>query len=168
MFSFLGNRAADSEAFAERRIVYGAICGSSNVKGVGSVQYQAVTDKDEREEPREEAVNSPDLESHETYGVNSTITTTTSGHHDLDEKFINGKGDAGSKEHTSVLAVPNVKMVLFLTCITQVRQNQKHYTSPIFDVRTRHPSNTQPQTAVLLIIAVLNVKMVPFLHCVRR
>lgn len=122
MFLFDESRTADADTCSESGIVVGATSKNSIVKR-GRLPYQELTDDNEGGESSQETADWPDVESHKTDIANSKNARTTNGQ--CDDGDGNGLGDKeedGRKEPpTSVLAVPNVKMVLVLSCITQVR-----------------------------------------------
>lgn len=119
--------AAAEALFAKERPAYGATSGPSNVTGDVGLEYQPVVmggDKGNNlPQPKGDA---PDLESHETDHINNReVTTSTDEHCDGYRKATkHQQQEAGVRQQGGVLSTPNVKMVLFLSCVTQVRWDQ--------------------------------------------
>lgn len=119
-----GVRVAAAEGlFAKERPAYGATSGPSNVTGDGGLAYQPVKGGDKGNNLPQQKDDAPDLESHETDHINNReVTTSTNEHCDGDRKATeHQQQEAGVRQQGGVLSIPNVKMVLFLSCVTQVR-----------------------------------------------
>lgn len=123
LFSFDENRAAVADIGSNNGMVHGTTTGPSIVKRAGRLPYHVLTDDTEGGRPSDETEDRLEVElPDKTDGTSSKTANAAIGQCDDGEgNALNGEEEAGGEEQTSVLAVPNVKRVLFLTCVTQVR-----------------------------------------------
>lgn len=99
---------------------YGSVKGLSNGTGGGSLAYQQITDGSGTEELSQQSVGMPTPKLAQETNGNNTISTTNAGGNS-GGYVMNGKKEPGVWGSDGLLAIPHVKMVLFLVCVVQVR-----------------------------------------------
>lgn len=125
-FSFGGSRSAAEEAVPEEAPGIRASSGRSFVADKVSLACQPGIDGNERRDQTQQTLGSPDLEVQEITVSNSKGTDSTDGDCDADDNVTNDQEQPGVWGPNGLLAVPGVRMVLFLCLVTQVRWNHEH------------------------------------------
>lgn len=112
---FGDTRGATAEELKEEAADIGETTGLSNGTGKGSLAYQSLTGPNGKEELGEETFGPPDLE------LQGTGNKSGSEFRDSDCIVMTDQAKPGVWGPDGLLAVPNVKTVLLLVCVVQVR-----------------------------------------------